>query len=98
MRVAIVAHLKELALPPMIASVTAVPHDAYLTTLAPADEYFGQMGYSVLGIENELKHINFMLDYNYGNREAAQTVLVAAVDRRHAQGLSARPRHAKAAL
>ena len=68
----------------VIASVKAVPHDVYLSTLAPADEYFGRMGYSILGIENELKHINFMLDYNYGNREAAQTVLVAeAIDEMH---------------
>ncbi len=68
----------------IIASVSAMPHDKYLTTLAPADEYFGQMGYSILGIENELKHINFMLDYNYGNREAAQTVLVAqSIDDMH---------------
>jgi hypothetical protein len=77
-------HLKNLKMPLTIVSVTAMPHDAYLTTLAPADEYFGQMGYSILGIENELKHINFMLDYNYGNREAAQTVLVAqSIDDMH---------------
>jgi hypothetical protein len=73
----IVARLKNLGALQIIASVKAVPHDVYLTTLAPADEYFGKMGYSILGIENELKHINFMLDYNYGNREAAQAVLVA---------------------
>ena len=80
----IVRRLKDLTSPLIIASVTAVPHDKYLTTLAPADEYFGQMGYSILGIENELKHINFMLDYNYGNREAAQTVLVAqSIDDMH---------------
>jgi hypothetical protein len=76
--------LKALTTPLVIASVTSMPHDKYLTTLAPADEYFGQMGYSILGIENELKHINFMLDYNYGNREAAQTVLVAqSIDDMH---------------
>jgi hypothetical protein len=76
--------LKNLTSPLIIASVTAMPHDKYLTTLAPADEYFGQMGYSILGIENELKHINYMLDYNYGNREAAQTVLVAqSIDDMH---------------
>jgi hypothetical protein len=81
---AIEAHLKDLSEPLQIAHVTAVPHDVYLSTLAPADEYFGSMGYSVLGIENELKHINFMLNYNYGNREAAQTVLVAqSIDDMH---------------
>ncbi|MDQ2865662.1 MAG: hypothetical protein M3R51_05500 [Candidatus Eremiobacteraeota bacterium] len=80
----ITARLKNLEMPLVIASVKSMPHDAYLTTLAPADEYFGRMGYSVLGIQNELKHINFMLDYNYGNREAAQTGLVAeSIDDMH---------------
>lgn len=80
----IVDRLKSLTTPLVIASVKSMPHDAYLSTLAPADEYFGRMGYSVLGIENELKHINFMLDYNYGDREAAQTVLVAeSIDDMH---------------
>jgi hypothetical protein len=77
----ILRRLKELKIPLVIASVHAMPPDVYLTTLAPADEYFGKMGYSILGIENELKHINFMLNYHYGNREAKQTVLVAqAID------------------
>ncbi|MBV8153492.1 MAG: hypothetical protein JOY98_03675, partial [Candidatus Eremiobacteraeota bacterium] len=61
----------------VIASVTAVPHDVYLSTLAPADEYFGHREMSVLEIQNRLKHINFMLDYNYGNRESAETAGVA---------------------
>lgn len=68
----------------VITTVTALPHDVYLTTLAPADEYFGRMGMSILGIENQLKHINFMLDYNYGNRESSETVLVAeSIDDMH---------------
>lgn len=80
----IVERLKNLTSPLVIASVKSVPHDAYLTTLAPADEYFGRMGYSVLGIENELKRINFMLNYNYGNRESAQAILVAeSIDDMH---------------
>lgn len=61
----------------VIATVTAVPHDVYLSTLAPADEYFGKRSMSVLEIENRLKHINFMLDYKYGNRESAETAGVA---------------------
>jgi hypothetical protein len=61
----------------VIASVTAVPHDVYLSTLAPADEYFGKMEMSVLEIQNRLKHINFMLDYKYGNRESGETADVA---------------------
>lgn len=67
-----------------ITTVTAIPHSAYLSTLAPADEYFGRLGMSILGIENQLKHINFMLDYNYGDREAGETVLVAeSIDDMH---------------
>jgi hypothetical protein len=77
-------HIKDLKIPLTIVSVTSMPADKYLTTLAPADEYFGQMGYSILGIENELKHINFMLNYNYGNREAQETILVAqSIDDMH---------------
>ncbi len=60
----------------VITTVTAIPHDAYLNMLAPADEYFGPLGMSILGIENQLKHINFMLDYNYGNEETAPAVEV----------------------
>jgi len=61
----------------VITTVTALPHDAYLSTLAPADEYFGPMGMSILGIENQLKHINYMLDYNYGNQESDPALDVA---------------------
>ncbi len=74
---AFLAHLKAVVPLRVISSVTSMPHGAMLTTLAPADEYFGRMGYSILGIKNELKHINFMLNYKYGNREADQTLLVA---------------------
>jgi hypothetical protein len=81
----VMARMKDLVDPLIIASVHSVPHDMYLTTLAPADEYFGPMGYSILGIKNELKHINFMLNYKYGNREAGLTVQVAdsIVDMHH---------------
>jgi hypothetical protein len=65
-----IARLKTVDPIRVIATVNVMPHDAYLTTLAPADEYFGQMGMSILEIENRLKHINFMLDYDYGNRES----------------------------
>ncbi len=61
----------------VIATVSSMPHDAYLSTLAPADEYFGPMGMSILEIENRLKHINFMLDYNYGNAESDPAMDVA---------------------
>lgn len=80
----LIGRMKAVAPMRVIATVEAIPHDKYLTMLAPADEYFGKMGYSILGIENQLKHINFMLDYQYGNREAAETVLVAeSIDDMH---------------
>jgi hypothetical protein len=61
----------------VITTVIALPHAAYMTTLAPADEYFGPMGMSILGIENELKRINFMLNYDYGNKESNAAFQVA---------------------
>jgi hypothetical protein len=68
----------------VITTVTSMPHDAYMGTLAPADEYFGRMGMSILGIENQLKHINYMLDYDYGAREYGETALVAeSIDDMH---------------
>src|SRR5581483_388972 len=39
----------------VITTVTAVPHAAYMSTLAPADEYFGPMGMSILEVQNRLK-------------------------------------------
>jgi hypothetical protein len=81
---AFLAHLKAVDPLRVITSVTSMPHAAYLGTLAPADEYFGRLGFSILGIENQLKHINYMLDYNYGNRESGETVLVAeSIDDMH---------------
>ena len=73
----LVARVKAVDPMRVIASVTALPHDVYLSTLAPADEYFGHRQMSVLEIENRLKHINFMLDYKYGNRESGETAGVA---------------------
>ncbi|HEY3674455.1 MAG TPA: hypothetical protein VGK84_00525 [Candidatus Tumulicola sp.] len=68
----------------VITTVTSMPHDVYMGTLAPADEYFGRLGMSILGIENQLKHINFMLDYDYGSREYGETALVAeSIDDMH---------------
>jgi hypothetical protein len=68
----------------VIARVQALPESVYLTRLAPADEYFGPMGMSVLGIENEMRHVNFMLDYHYGNRESGMALQVAlSIDDMH---------------
>ena len=78
------ARVKALRDPLVIASETAMPHDAYLTTLAPADEYFGRMGYSILGIENQLNHINAVLDANPSSDEVSTTQLVAeSIDDMH---------------
>ena len=40
------------------------------------------MGMSILEIENRLKHINFMLDYDYGNRESDPATQRGQLDRR----------------
>ncbi|MEO6913748.1 MAG: hypothetical protein ABI182_07005 [Candidatus Baltobacteraceae bacterium] len=81
---AFVAHLDTSGKLENIASVRAMPHDAYLTTLAPADEYFGQLGISVLGMRNELHRINLYLDYKYGDRESSAAVYLAqSVDDLH---------------
>lgn len=80
----VVQRLKDANRLDVIAHLIAVPEDVYLTRLAPADEYFGPMGMSILGIENEMKHVNFMLDYHYGNLEADPALEVAiAVDDMH---------------
>ncbi len=77
-------HLKKIAPLRVIGTVRAVSHDEYLTTLAPADEYFGPTGMSVLGIKNELKRLNAYLDAGYGSRESNAGVLLAnAIDGLH---------------
>ena len=63
--------------PPIIASVKSQPHDVYMTSLAPADEYFGPMGMSILGIQNELKRVNFMIGYGYTFQESGSAVQIA---------------------
>ena len=80
----IVNRLKAVGRLEVIAHMSVLPHDAYMTTLAPADEYFGPFGMSVLEIENRIKHINVMLDYQYGNRESDDAVNVGiAIDDMH---------------
>ncbi len=80
----VVDRLRRLGRLAVIAQVSVVPHDVYMTTLAPADEYFGPLRMSVLGIENEMKRVNFMLDYQYGNRESGAALEVArSVDDMH---------------
>ena len=67
-----------------IANVQAMTQARMLTTLAPADEYFGPLGMSILGMRNELKRVNFMLGYGYNQQESGPAVQVAvAVDDLH---------------
>ena len=73
----ILNRMRQLNAPPLIASVKVQPRDVYLTTLAPADEYFGPMGMSILGIENELKRVNFMIGYGYTYQESSAAVQIA---------------------
>lgn len=54
--------------PPIIARVVAVPHDVRLLITAPADEYFGRMKMSPLGIGNEVVRIGKYLDAGWGTR------------------------------
>ncbi|HET9392563.1 MAG TPA: hypothetical protein VFO29_03410 [Candidatus Rubrimentiphilum sp.] len=74
---AILARMRALKVPPIIASIKAQPHDIYMTTLAPADEYFGPMGMSILGIKNEMKRVNFYLGYGYNQQESESAVQIA---------------------
>jgi hypothetical protein len=52
----------------VIARVSAIPHELRLTRTAPADEYFGNLRYSPLGIHNELVRIGKYLDKGWGYR------------------------------
>ena len=81
---AILARMRAVKAPPIIANIKAQPHDVYMTTLAPADEYFGPMGMSILGIKNEMKRVNFILGYGYNQQESASAVQIAvAIDDLH---------------
>lgn len=67
-----------------IASENAVSHARLMTTLAPADEYFGPMGMSILGIQNELNRVNYLIRYGYAKQESGMAVQVAvAIDDLH---------------
>jgi hypothetical protein len=52
----------------VIARVEAIPHELKLTRTAPADEYFGNLKYSPLGVRNEVVRINKYLDKGWGYR------------------------------
>jgi len=57
-----------------IVSVKGQTHDAMLGTLAPADEYFGPLQVSVLGMRNQLDRLNKMLDLGWGDRISGDAV------------------------
>jgi hypothetical protein len=64
-----------------IARVHAMAHDVRMTRTAPADEYFGQLKISPLGVRNEINHINTWLDAGWGTRMAHESLeLVSALD------------------
>jgi hypothetical protein len=52
----------------LIARVSAIPRELRLTRTAPADEYFGNLKYSPLGVHNEVVRINKYLDVGWGYR------------------------------
>lgn len=70
--------------PREIARVAATTHERLLAVRAPADEYFGRMQMSVLGIRNEIVRINKYLDTGWGSRMAnAGEFLADSVDAWH---------------
>jgi len=60
----------------VIARVTAVSHDFRLTRTAPADEYFGNLKYSPIGVRNEVIRINKYLDKGWGYRMESDALQV----------------------
>lgn len=67
-----------------IARENALTHARLMTTLAPADEYFGPMGMSILGIRNELNRVNYLIRYGYARQESSLAVQISdAIDDLH---------------
>jgi len=56
--------------------VNAIPHELRLTRTAPADEYFGALKYSPLGVRNEVVRINRYLDKGWGDRMESDALQV----------------------
>jgi hypothetical protein len=52
----------------LIARVSATPRELRLTRTAPADEYFGNLKYSPIGVSNEVNRVNKYLDKGWGYR------------------------------
>ncbi len=66
----------------VIGRVSAVPRELRLTRTAPADEYFGNLKFSPLGVRNEVIRINKYLDKGWGYRMEGDSLQVenAVVD------------------
>jgi hypothetical protein len=80
----LLAHLKAIAPLHLVGSINIISHEKYMTITAPADEYFGRTGMSVLGMRNELHRLNAYLDAGWGDRESPAGVLLAeSVDDLH---------------
>ncbi len=52
----------------VIGRVSVVPRELRLTRTAPADEYFGNLKYSPIGVHNEVARVNKYLDVGWGSR------------------------------
>ncbi len=81
----ILQNVKKLTVLKVISNVEAQPsHDRIMSTLAPADEYFGPMGMSILGIRNEIRRVNIMIGYGEAKQQSGAAVQVAlAIDDLH---------------
>ncbi len=64
----------------LIGRVSAVPRELRLTRTAPADEYFGRLKYSPLGVANEVVRINKYLDKGWGYRMEGDAQVDSAVE------------------
>ena len=60
----------------LIARVSAIPHELRLTRTAPADEYFGRLKFSPIGVRNEVIRVNKYLDRGWGFRMEGDAVQV----------------------
>ena len=80
----LLARLKAIDPLHVVGSVNIISHEKYMTITAPADEYFGRTGMSILGMRNELHRLNAYLDAGWGSHESAAGVLLAeSVDDLH---------------
>ncbi len=60
----------------VIGRVRAIPHELRLTRTAPADEYFGNLKFSPIGVRNEVVRINKYLDKGWGYRMESDALQV----------------------